>query len=586
MTDDTPFSTIRTEQIHVGNAGERLKGTPYRLIEPVGGGGMGQVFRAEHIELGRQVAVKLLAPQLADDAAAMERLRREARAAARIGSAHIVDIYDLGVCDEGRPFVVMKLVDGSDLKTLMDAESPLPPERVAVLLSQIASALRDVHAVGIVHRDLKPENIMIEVRPSGDHTTILDFGIAQSLQDTDTRLTRDGQVIGTPGYMAPEQSLSKVLDGRADQYSLGVIIYEMLAGSGPYPRLSALQLIAASLTQPPTPLSEKVDERLVPPALQAVVMRAISREAVDRFENIQDFAEAFRLALDARVLDPVPPPTHRHGGLLIGIGLVAVAGVGLLFAQTLLSSPADPPGESSPSASVQSAPATRPVGADMGPIIDAAKAKAEPVDAAPDAAIPDAAAPDSAVALQAKAPSPKVQPKRRPKRTKRRPKVAKRPVEKPKPPVEQPKPPIEQPKPPVEQPKPPIEQPKALATVRPTPPVEPPAKPQPAAPSRMVLRFSKVQVSGGTSAKKVRRRVSTVFPKIRACVDAAAPDHVCNGSVSFTIDEDGFFEGFKSTGDTGLARCTATALKRLKKLKRRPDLGDVRVTVGLRLESE
>ena len=227
--------------------GEPLPGTPYVLVKQLGAGGMGQVYLARHKELGSDAAVKMLGAEVAQDAKAMERLRREARAAAQIGNPHIIEVYDLGVTDDGRPYVVMRKVSGRDLKSVMDDDGPVDPDRVVALVKQIASALDDVHAVGVIHRDLKPENVMVEDRPAGEHVTILDFGIAQSLEegDTDTRLTRQGQIIGTPGYMAPEQALAKPLDGRADQYSLSVIVYELLSGSSPYPRVTPLQVIAA-----------------------------------------------------------------------------------------------------------------------------------------------------------------------------------------------------------------------------------------------------------------------------------------------------------------------------------------------------
>ncbi|MCA9541637.1 MAG: serine/threonine protein kinase, partial [Myxococcales bacterium] len=323
--DDGPSATA---QIKLASAGEKLPGTPYELGERLGGGGMGQVFRARHIELGRDVAVKLLAPALAHDPKAMERLRREARAAARLGNPHIIEIYDLGISDDGRPYVVMKLVDGRDLKKLLDAEAPLPPERVYGIIGQIGDALADAHAAGVVHRDLKPENVLVERRQGKDRVTLLDFGIAQSIQDTDSRLTREGQMIGTPGYMAPEQALARPLDGRADQYAVAVIAYEMLSGKSPFARITALQLLAAQLTQAPTPLGEVVDPAVVPPALQAVVMRGLERDPEARFVDMPAFVEAFGAALETpAALAPAPAGMGR--GPMIAAAVLAVALIGL-----------------------------------------------------------------------------------------------------------------------------------------------------------------------------------------------------------------------------------------------------------------
>ena len=225
-----PIGTDETVQA----LGEALPGTPYRLLERLGAGGMGQVYRGLHVELGREVAVKLLQPKLADDHNAMERLKREARAAAQLGNPHIVDIYDLGVSTDGRPYVIMKLVPGLTLKEIIDESAPMTLPRILRLLRQLSEALKDAHDAGVIHRDLKPENVIVSDAGERERVTILDFGIARRIEDVDKRLTVEGEMIGTAGYMAPEQALAKTIDARADQYALAVMIYEMLCGEPPF----------------------------------------------------------------------------------------------------------------------------------------------------------------------------------------------------------------------------------------------------------------------------------------------------------------------------------------------------------------
>jgi hypothetical protein len=228
-----PELSPMTQNVQIGTEGELLPGTSYRLLKRLGGGGMGSVYIAEHTALGRRDAVKLLAPHIAEDEQAMKRLEREARATAALANPHIIDIYTLGLTTDKRPYVAMRLIRGESLKALIDREKRVDVDRAWLLLRQVCVALQSAHEAGIIHRDLKPENLMVEARDSGDFVTILDFGIAKVEAETEQRLTQDGQVIGTPGYMAPEQALGRAVDGRADQYSIGAIFYELVSGGSP-----------------------------------------------------------------------------------------------------------------------------------------------------------------------------------------------------------------------------------------------------------------------------------------------------------------------------------------------------------------
>ncbi len=585
--DSTPEPTERPERttsIQLARPGDRLPGTPYRLIEKLGGGGMGQVFRAEHVELGREVAVKLLAPTLAHDPKAMERLRREARAAARLGNPHIIDVYDLGITEDGRPYVVMKLVPGRDLKALADAEAPLDPARVVRLVRQIGDALRAAHAAGVVHRDLKPENVLVEPRADGESVTILDFGIAQSIQDTDTRLTRDGQMIGTPGYMAPEQALARPLDGRADQYALAVMTYELLSGRSPFDRLSPLQLIAAQLTEAPAPLGDVIDPARVPPAMVDVVMRGLSKEPDARFPEIADFVDALTAAADAPLAAPAPPPSKAPSRsplpLIMLVALVGAAVGVLVVVGTGGDDPAGPDAGAPVVAVGETAPPP-PLPADAGP--DAAPA---PTDAAV-AADPDAA---PAPRIAAKPPAPKPAPVKRPPKPKPRP-IRRPPAPDPEPEAPDPPEPDDDPEPeapdapePDDDPEPEAPEPGAVAGVTPKPAPDPPPPPPPAAPP--VLRFGGLDVVGGASTRTIRRTVSGGFDDIEDCVEGKSGLTAGRrATVRFVIDADGFFGGFGGDGDPALVECGTRVLRRINRLTRRPDTGDIRVSLPLRLEA-
>ncbi len=556
--------------------GEPLPGTPYRLIRPLGGGGMGHVYLAQHKELGSEAAVKLLTPDLADDEKAMERLRREARAAAQIGNPHIIEIYDLGVTEDRRPYVVMRRVRGRDLKSALDEGGPMEPGRVVGLVKQIASALTDAHRVGVIHRDLKPENVMLEDRPTGEHATILDFGIAQSLEeaDRDTRLTRQGQIVGTPGYIAPEQALAKPIDGRADQYALAVIVYELLSGDSPYPRVTPLQLLAAQLSQEPAPLADKVPHSRVPEAMQAVVMRGMAKEPEQRYASIAEFAAALEDSLLPGAVAPAPvvaPPPKSRAPLIVG-GL-ALVGVVVGVAVALVGGKPPPEAPPPPAPVVAAAP---PSTTPPKPAPDAATAPE--VAAAPDAA----AAPEVAAAPDAAAPEVAAAPKPDKPRWRPRPKSTEPPKPAAQPEPRKPEPVVAAPAPepePAPEPKPePKPEPVVAAVAAPPPPPPPPA---PAGPGKLVI--APAEVGAGVSANKVRKALAEADPRIRSCVDAKKLPAGRAAVVSGHIGTDNFVTVRGQSGDAALASCAAQALKGLKRIRLRDNPG---VDVKLKLRTE
>ena len=225
---------------------------PYRLDALLGRGGMGVVYRAEDLRLGRKVALKLLRASLADDRTYRERFLRESRLSASIEHAAIVPIYDAGETD-GLLYIAMRFVDGVDLAKLLHREGSLAPERAVALVGQLASALDAAHARGLIHRDVKPSNALIGTDGDGEHAYLVDFGITQDTASHE-RLTATDQLVGTLDYLAPERIRGEPVDGRADIYALGCVLLECLTGQVPFARATEAAAIYAHLEeQPPRP---------------------------------------------------------------------------------------------------------------------------------------------------------------------------------------------------------------------------------------------------------------------------------------------------------------------------------------------
>jgi serine/threonine protein kinase len=334
-----------------------VEGTPfgrYQLIELLGRGGMGEVWKAYDTTIDRVVALKMLLPHFATDPDFERRFRREARIAARLDEPHVVPIHDVGEID-GRLYLTMRLIDGVDLDTLLKS-GPLEPRRAVHIIEQIASALHAAHRAGLVHRDVKPSNILLA---DNDFAYLIDFGIAKAADDT--ALTDEGSTIGTWAYMAPERFRTGDIEPSSDIYALACVLYQCLTGETPFPGSTLEQVAVGHMVAPPPRPSEAANT--VPPALDEVIETGLAKQTTDRFPTAVEMAAAARQAITEPISrrhvapppvahsnwpghppsppnqlsapslhQPPPPPPKRHGrrhGVLVGAAVFVVT---LLFA--------------------------------------------------------------------------------------------------------------------------------------------------------------------------------------------------------------------------------------------------------------
>lgn len=282
--------------------GEVLAGK-YRIDRVLGEGGMGVVVAAHHLELDQPVAIKFLLDVLRGSEEGAERFRREARAAAKIQSDHVVRVLDVGVLESGIRYMVMEYLEGHDLSKELEQRGRLRVEEAIDYVLEALDAIAQAHAVGIVHRDLKPANLFLARRADGSsRIKVLDFGISKSLAGTSSdqlSLTRSSAWVGSPLYMAPEQMQSaRDVDGRADIWSIGAILFELITGRPPYLADNLPQLCNLLLTTDPPPLSALVPD--VPPAVETVVMRCLARDLSARWQSVPELIAALREARPER----------------------------------------------------------------------------------------------------------------------------------------------------------------------------------------------------------------------------------------------------------------------------------------------
>ena len=296
-------------------AGAGLAG--YRLEALIGRGGMGEVYRAFDDRLERLVALKVLAGELADDPAFRDRLQRESRLAAALDHPNVVPVYESGEADDGRLFIAMRYVEGTDLRSLLRRCRSLPPERALALVAPIADALDSAHERGLVHRDVKPSNVLIDDPGGRDHPYLADFGLTQSAGDAGPA---DGGLMGTIDYVAPEQIRGETLDGRADQYALACMLFECITGALPFAERSDVATIFAHL-ETPAPAASALAPGL-PERLDGVLRRGLSKDREERYPDCRSFVAAARTALQ---LDVEPKRSRRPLALAAGLAAALAA---------------------------------------------------------------------------------------------------------------------------------------------------------------------------------------------------------------------------------------------------------------------
>jgi serine/threonine protein kinase len=333
--------------------GQIIPGTRYRVIAKIGQGAMGVVYAAEHVELEKKVALKLLVARIAQRADAIERFRREARAASKIGSPYICDVTDFGSLEDGRAYFVMEYLEGRSLRAILDAEGSIEPGRAIAILRQTAKALGAAHDKGIIHLDVKPDNVMLmSSARRADAVKVVDFGIAGLLEEG--RDKQHDTVNGTPAYMAPERAIGRGYDRRSDIYSLGVMAYEALCGTIPFESEDVATTLRKHIIEEPEPLRARAPDRKIPQPLEELVFKMMSKDPADR---PQSMAEVEALLCEAqiaagltsawddlelplveeewrhRLAERMPSPRSRRSRKILGgaVGVAAVAVVAAIY---------------------------------------------------------------------------------------------------------------------------------------------------------------------------------------------------------------------------------------------------------------
>ncbi|HSC88254.1 MAG TPA: serine/threonine-protein kinase [Polyangiaceae bacterium] len=288
----------------------QVLGGAYRILRRLDEGGMGTVFAAEHVRLKRPVAVKVMAAHLAEDESALARFSREAEIISQLHHPHVVQVLDFDTTEDGKPYLVMELLQGRSLDQVLARHRKLAIGAALRVAIQAASALSAAHSAGIVHRDLKPANIFLVDTGDQLFVKLLDFGISKRSHEEQVpggrKLTGEFDILGTPDYMAPEQALGRTaaVDHRGDQYALGVILYEMLTGQVPFTADDVMELLQRVIRDSPVAPSALREE--LPRAVDGIVLRAMAKLPEERFSSIAEFAEALEIAAAENTLGVVP----------------------------------------------------------------------------------------------------------------------------------------------------------------------------------------------------------------------------------------------------------------------------------------
>jgi len=277
----------------------------YTVMERIGRGGMGVVYKAEQHLIKRVVALKVLRREIVQDETAVKRFLNEARAIASLDSRHTVTLHDFGVTRDGLLYYTMELLKGRSLARVIRAEAPIDHVRAAGLMVQACKSLEEAHKNGILHRDIKPDNLFITEKEGREHLKVLDFGVAKLVGDAamDT-VTRTGMIVGTPQYLSPEQALGNQVEAASDLYSLGIVLYEMLAGVPPFQDETPMKTMWAQIRDPLPPIRQKNPAVEVPRSIEEFLAKALEKDPGARFPTAAEFADALRAAVEAHVASP------------------------------------------------------------------------------------------------------------------------------------------------------------------------------------------------------------------------------------------------------------------------------------------
>jgi serine/threonine-protein kinase len=287
--DGTPLRPVAATADLVG----QVIADRYLVQRKLGEGGMGQVYLAEHVKMGRRCAIKLMAPGTMNDPEAVSRFNREAANASRINHPNVCQIYDFGETADGLIYLAMEYIEGRSLTDLLEETRTLALPRAAAIIAQCGDALQAAHDLGIVHRDLKPDNIMVVTARGKDAVKVVDFGIAKAMgaEGSAQKVTKTGFVVGTPEYMSPEQLAGDPVDGRTDIYSLALVFYRAVTGRLPFEADTAQETMIKRLTDDPIPLSAARPDLRFPPGLQQVLDRALARSPEARYTSAAEFGQ-------------------------------------------------------------------------------------------------------------------------------------------------------------------------------------------------------------------------------------------------------------------------------------------------------
>jgi len=340
--------------------GKTVDNGEYRVVDRIGTGGMGSVYKAEQPSMNNMVAIKVLHAKFASRDDLVSRFRREARAMSQLTHPNTARVYKFGLLDDGSSYFVMDFLEGRNLAHAVRQDGPMAVNRALKIMVQVCGALHEAHEAGIIHRDLKPENIFLtEQGGTPDFPKVLDFGLAKvsdaQLGDGSMMLTQQGMVFGTPEFMSPEQTQGETLDRRSDIYALGLILFELLTGKLPFKAKKPLDMMKAHVKEPPMRLAERLAGVTFSEELEAVLQKSLAKKPNDRYADATEFGAALEACIGDDSQDqppgrdrvkasdvPAVRPSGLHGGepqgslVLIGLGIgIAVAVVAAVVMKLL-----------------------------------------------------------------------------------------------------------------------------------------------------------------------------------------------------------------------------------------------------------